>query len=302
LAIITLKMKIALFARDFETVWSDRLCLIIRTLLDKGASLCFYKPFYERIKSLHGFPFPNFETYIDFRDLPEDTDIFLCFGGDGTFLESLTHIREKSIPIAGINFGRLGFLTSADLNSGVAWIDDLLAGKYTIEKRTILKVVSDTLPEDFFPYAVNEVSVQRKDSTMIAVDLAVDGIELPTYWSDGLVVATPTGSTAYSLSIGGPIVLPVSKVWIIAPIAPHNLNVRPLVVPDGSVLDLSVHSRGNAVLCLDNRDFPVLSGDSFKIIKAGFDLNYISMQKSSFINALKDKLRWGEDKRNSQIL
>jgi len=303
LAIIILKMKIALFARDFEAAWCSQLCLIIRTLVDKGVLLCYYKPFYDKIKSLHDFNFPDSQTYTDYTDIPRDTDVFLCFGGDGTFLESLTHIREKSIPIAGVNFGRLGFLTSADLNSGLEWIDDLLTGNYKIEKRTLLKIEADALPPDFFSYSANEVSIQRKDPTMISVTLSIDGVELPTYWSDGLVVATPTGSTAYSLSIGGPIVVPVSKVWIVAPIAPHNLNVRPMVVPDDAVLEMNVSARsGEALLCLDNREVVIKSGESIRITKAEFNLNYISLQKSSFINALKDKLRWGEDKRNSQAL
>lgn len=296
-------MKIALFARDFETAWCSRLCQIIKALIDKGVTLCYYKPFYDRLAAVPDYKFPESATYNNYNDLPADTDIFLCFGGDGTFLESITHIREKSIPIAGVNFGRLGFLTSADLNSADKWIDDLIEGKYSIEKRTMLRIESSCLPEEIFPYSVNEVSLQKCDSTMISVNLTVDGIEMPAYWSDGLVVATPTGSTAYSLSIGGPIVLPVSEVWIVAPIAPHNLNVRPLVVPDGVTLEMFVTARvGKAILCLDSREVMIPSGSSVKITKAPFTLNYISLQEESFINALKDKLRWGEDKRNSNIL
>lgn len=296
-------MKIALFARDFERAWCSGLCQIIRALIDKGVTLCYYKPFYERLTAIPGYTFPESATYNDYNDLPADTDIFLCFGGDGTFLESITHIREKSIPIAGVNFGRLGFLTSADLNSADKWIDDLIEGNYRIEKRTMLRIESSCLPEGLFPYSANEVSLQKCDSTMISVNLKIDGIEMPAYWSDGLVVATPTGSTAYSLSIGGPIVLPVSEVWIVAPIAPHNLNVRPMVVPDGVTLEMFVTARvGKAILCLDSREVMIPSGSSVKITKAPFTLNYISLQEESFINALKDKLRWGEDKRNNQTI
>ena len=296
-------MKIALFARDFDINWSARVLLIIKTLIDEGVQLCFYEPFYHKVHHLPGLV--NFEhsTFNSYSDLPQDTDLFLCLGGDGTFLESLTFIRDKSLPIAGVNFGRLGFLTSADINSPNGWISDLIQGKYSVEKRTILQIENDRLPSDFFPYAVNEVSIQKIDSKMISVVLRIDGIELPAYWSDGLVVATPTGSTAYSLSIGGPIVMPFSKVWTVAPIAPHNLNVRPMIVPDDVSLEMSANSRsGKVILCLDSREFILPSGSPVKIKKADFPLKYISLQEGSFINALKDKLRWGEDKRNIQSL
>ncbi len=152
-----------------------------------------------------------------------------------------------------------------------------------IEKRSILKIASDKLPDNFFKYAINEVSVQRNDPSMLAVKVKINESELPTYWSDGLVLPVRQAKTAYSLSIGGPIVLPASKVLIIAPIAPHNLNVRPLVVPDDSVIELTVSSRGKeALLSLDNRSISVCSGDSFIITKAEFELNYISLPSSSF--------------------
>ncbi|MFA6334359.1 MAG: NAD(+)/NADH kinase [Bacteroidales bacterium] len=293
-------MKIAIFARDIDLVWRDRLCFIIRTLVEKDVELCYYKPFYDKVKDEYRLNIPYGKRFANNSELPPDTDFFLCFGGDGTFLESLTLIKDRNIPIAGINFGRLGFLSTADLEPSFSWIDDLLSGNFKIEKRTILKIESPKLPADFFPYAINEVTVQRKDPSMLSVIVKVNGSVLPTYWSDGLVLASPTGSTAYSLSIGGPIVLPTSKILIIAPIAPHNLNVRPLVVPDDTEIEITVSSRWKeAILSLDNRSVVISSGDSFKISKAEFELNYISLPSSSFIGALKEKLRWGADKRNS---
>jgi len=293
-------MKIAIFARDIDLNWRDRLCFIIKTLVEKDIELYYYKPFYDKVKDEYRLNIPYGKRFSNNMELPPDTDFFLCFGGDGTFLESLTLIKDRGIPIAGINFGRLGFLTTADLEPSFSWIDDLLSGNFKIEKRGILKIESSKLPDDFFPYAINEVTVQRKDPSMLAVNVKINGSELPTYWSDGLVLASPTGSTAYALSIGGPIVLPKSKVLIIAPIAPHNLNVRPLVVPDDSEIEITVSSRWKeAILSLDNRSITIASGDTFKISKAEFELNYISLPSSSFIGALKGKLRWGEDKRNS---
>ncbi len=293
-------MKIAIFARDIDLAWRDRLCFIIKTLVEKDVELCYYKPFYDKVKDDYRLNIPYGTRFSCNSELPADTDFFLCFGGDGTFLESLTLVKDRGIPVAGINFGRLGFLTTADLDPSLSWIDDLLSGNFKIEKRTVIKVESSNLPEDIFPYAINEVTVQRKEPSMLAVNVKVNGKTLPTYWSDGLVLATPTGSTAYSLSVGGPIALPASRILILAPIAPHNLNVRPLVVPDDTEIEISVSSRWKeAFLSLDNRSVLISSGESFRISKAEFELNYISLPSSSFIGALKDKLKWGQDKRNS---
>jgi NAD+ kinase len=291
-------MKIALFAREIEDVWRERLCLIIKTLLGKGVKLCYYKSFYDRARIQYNLGIPSAATYTGYSDLPEDTGLLVCFGGDGTFLESLTHVREREIPIAGINFGRLGFLTGADMND-LSWIDTLVNGDYLVEKRSLLKISSPCLPEEFFKYALNEVTVQRKDPSMLEVRVKIDGKQLPANWSDGLVIATPTGSTAYSLSIGGPIILPGAKVLIVAPIAPHNLNVRPLVIPESANIEITVSSRWKeAILSTDNRFISISSGDSFTVTKAEFGLNYVLLNSGGFFEALKEKLRWGEDRRN----
>ncbi len=293
-------MKIAIFAREIDAAWRDRLCYIFKALEGKGIELCYYKAFYEKVRDEYLLKVPDGNTFSNHMELPEETDIFLCFGGDGTFLESLTFIRDRAIPVAGVNFGRLGFLTSTNLEPSFSWIDDLLTGNFKIEKRTIIKIDSSVLPEDFYPYAINEMSVQRKGPSMLSVNVNINNHELPAYWGDGLLVASPTGSTAYSLSAGGPIVMPASKILIIAPIAPHNLNVRPMVVPEDSIIDITVWSRLTEVtLSMDNRSLTISSGDSFRISKAEYELNYISFPSSSFIGALKDKLRWGEDRRNN---
>lgn len=293
-------MRIALFARDIEYKWRDRLCFIINSLKDRGVVPVYYKDLYYKMVEKYRLNIPQGELFESVSDMPEGTDLLLCLGGDGTFLESLTLIRDSNIPVAGVNFGRLGFLTSADSTPGTDWIDSIVAGNYTIEKRCVLEVITPAKFNGVYPFALNEISVQRLDPSMLSVHVKIDGVSLPTYWSDGLVVATSTGSTAYSLSIGGPIVLPTAKVLIMAPIAPHNLNIRPLVIPEDSEVSISVTSRrSGATLCIDNRSLSLENGEEIIIKKANFELNYVSLKDSVFFEALRTKLLWGEDKRNN---
>ena len=240
------------------------------------------------------------ETYFTSQDEPlqEDTDMLLSVGGDGTFLSAAIKAAADSVPVAGVNMGRMGFLSENRVED-VA--EALLAGKYSIEERAMLKAQVRTGNEaiDGCPYALNEMTVRRSGAAMIGVDVCVDGVMLPTYWCDGLVISTPSGSTAYSLSVGGPIVLPQSKVFLISPIAPHNLNVRPLVVPDTSTISLKVHSRdGHFEFSADNRTSEVAEDTSVEISMAQFSLRRVRLHKSSFIQALVEKLYWGEDVRN----
>ncbi len=228
----------------------------------------------------------------------EDDDMLLCIGGDGTFLSSSVLAVKSGIPVMGINLGRLGFL-SENRASEVA--SAILSGDYSIESRVMLEAVVNTgNPEvDSWPYALNEFTVHRSGAAMLGVEVSVDGVVLPTYWSDGLIVSTSSGSTAYSLSAGGPIVLPESKVLIITPIAPHNLNVRPLVVPDSSVITLKMHSRDeNVTFTADNRTAVIPAGTEIVVRVAQFSLNRVRLNKSNFIDALTEKLFWGEDMRN----
>ena len=228
----------------------------------------------------------------------DDAQMLLSVGGDGTFLSSAVIAAERGLPVVGVNLGRLGFL-SENRPEDVAHA--LLAGDYTIENRTMLKACVKTGDEqiDSWPYALNEISVRRKGAAMLCVDVVIDGIHLPTYWADGLVISTSSGSTAYSLSVGGPIVLPESKVLIVAPIAPHNLNMRPLVVPDSSVISLRMQSRdGGFEFSADNRTCVVGMDVPVDISVAQFSLKRVRLNSSNFINALTDKLYWGEDVRN----
>lgn len=227
-----------------------------------------------------------------------DTDMLLSVGGDGTFLYSSKLVIDSGIPILGVNIGRVGFL-SENRPEDVA--EALISGEYSIENRAILKaVVTPTVQsDDMWDYALNEITVHRTGAAMLGVDVDLDGVKLPTYWADGLVVSTSSGSTAYSLSVGGPIVLPESKVLIISPIAPHNLNIRPLIVPDSSVLTLKMHSRdGRFALTADNRTVEVSEDVEIQVAVAQFSLRRVRLNRSNFIEALTEKLFWGEDVRN----
>ncbi|MFA5712732.1 MAG: NAD(+)/NADH kinase [Bacteroidales bacterium] len=292
-------MKIAIFARDIYQEWVERLLSILNLLYEREADLLFYTNLHQKLSLYRGKELPAAALFSSGSDLPQGVDLFLAFGGDGTFLESLTIIGDRKIAVAGVNFGRLGFLAGLGNEPDHLWVDKLLAGQFNIERRGLLSLSFDSLPPSFFSYALNEISIHRSDPYMISLFVKIDGRELPPYRSDGLVLSTPTGSTAYSLSIGGPIVAPGVKALILSPISPHNLNMRPLVISDSSEVEIFVESRVNkAVLSVDNRSLLISDNQLLKIKKAPFELNYLSLTKEGFIGALREKLMWGEDRRN----
>ena len=233
-------------------------------------------------------------------DILPGTEMILSVGGDGTFLSAATVAGGSGIPVLGVNFGRLGFLSE---NRPEDICRAISSGGSTVERRTLLHAglspVSGCEQITSWPYALNEFTVHRSGAATLGVTVKVDGNSLPVYWSDGLLVATSSGSTAYSLSVGGPIVLPESKVLIIAPIAPHNLNVRPLIVPDSTLVEIGFVARDSCVLfTADNRNAEIGADTVIRISRAGFSLNRIKLDSSDFINALTGKLFWGEDIRN----
>jgi len=237
------------------------------------------------------------------EDIDEDTDFLLSVGGDGTFLSSAVLAGNSGLPVLGVNLGRLGFLSEnrPDVVAGA-----LSEGKFTIEERTLLNAALSEATGcssiDGWPYALNEITVHRAGAAMLGVDVSINGSALPTYWADGLLVATSSGSTAYSLSVGGPIVMPDSEVLILAPIAPHNLNVRPLIVPAASQIEIGMRSRDRKILLtMDNRTVEADAGIRLSVSRAGFTLKKVCLDSSGFIEALVSKLFWGEDIRNSAI-
>ncbi|MBS7316738.1 MAG: NAD(+)/NADH kinase [Candidatus Cryptobacteroides sp.] len=236
-------------------------------------------------------------------DIQPGTDLVLSIGGDGTFILAAQLVADVGLPILGVNLGRLGFLSENSLDSVVP---ALLSGDFTVEYRTMLNATlkgrNARRDIGLLPYAVNEVSLHRKGTAVLGINVTVDGDTLPTYWADGLLVATSSGSTAYSLSVGGPICMPDAKVLIITPIAPHNLNVRPLVVPESAKISISIQCRDDkAILTMDNQTVEIDPAWTINVSVAQFSLKRIRLAKSEFVKALTSKLFWGEDIRNTEI-
>ncbi len=253
------------------------------------------------MRLVEGFRNAGCEVYRvhDDERMSDYTDMLVAVGGDGTFLSAAVLAGPYGVPVFGVNFGRLGFLSESKPETAV---EDIMSGNYSIEERTMLGVAAEDSSgclSGFFPYALNEMTVHRSGPAMLGVDVTIDGSPLPAYWADGLLVATSSGSTAYSLSVGGPIVLPESRVLIISPIAPHNLNVRPLIVPDTAEVRISLRSRDEKVLfTADNRSMEIDPDVKLVLSMARFSLKRVRLNGSNFINALTSKLFWGEDIRN----
>ena len=234
-------------------------------------------------------------------DVRPETDLVLSMGGDGTFLSAAHVVADIGLPILGVNFGRIGFLCE---NRPEAVGKALMEGDFRIEYRTVLNATLKG-PEarrtiGMLPYSVNEVALHRSGSSVLGIHVSIDGEPLPTYWADGLLVATSSGSTAYSLSVGGPICMPDTKVLVLAPIAPHNLNVRPIVLPETAKVDISFESRdGRATMSNDNRVVEIQPDWSIHVEMAQFSLKRIRLAESGFVKALTSRLFWGEDMRNN---
>jgi NAD+ kinase len=239
------------------------------------------------------------EAFENFTDVKSETEVVLSIGGDGTILDSLVMVKDSGIPIFGINFGRLGFLASLGKEKLHAAIDAVESGQYFIDKRSLLQLECNK-PLFTDSFALNDMTIQRRDqSSMITVNVYLNGEMLNTYWADGLIVSTPTGSTGYSLSCGGPILYPNSGNFVLTPVAPHNLNVRPMVVNDDVVLSFEVSGRGDSFLCtLDARFRSIDSSYQLAIRKASFSAHIVRLTDQTFITALKTKLNWGMDERS----
>jgi NAD+ kinase len=227
-------------------------------------------------------------------------DVFLTIGGDGTLLDMVTLIRDTGIPVIGINFGRLGFLASVNKADIAAAIYAVVNRQFTIDSRDLLNIESE---QNMFPegnFALNDITIhKRDDAAMITIHAYLNGEILNSYWGDGIIISTPTGSTAYSLSCGGPIIFPQSNSICITPISPHNLNVRPVIMPDNSILTFDVEVRSaNYLVSCDSRTAVIEQSMAFKIYKAGFQLNLIRLNNESYLTTLRNKLLWGLDVRN----
>ncbi len=292
-------MKIACFGRPFDPAFLDNFRLLIKILEEKVSSFQVYEHLYNHIKEHVHFEKPV--KVLPSGSQPEkDTSCVISVGGDGTLLDTITLVRDSGIPVLGINTGRLGFLSAISTDEISFAARALISGDYTIDVRSMIQLAQ---PAELFGninYALNELTVLKRDtSTMISISAYVDDLFLNTYWADGLIIATPTGSTGYSLSCGGPIISPESKNLIITPIATHNLTVRPIVIPDSSQVKLRITGKKQDYLVLlDSRSRPLNTTTELIVNKSPFSMNLICIGQKDFYKTIRNKLAWGLDKRN----
>ena len=292
-------MTIAIFGSPYPEHFSKYIQHLIKKLETEYINLIVEEEFSIFLENNIRFN-KRISTFNSYETLKNKADFLLSIGGDGTLLKAVTYVRESEIPIMGINTGRLGFISSISADQIDDAITDILKGNYKINERTLLDLTSDKNLFKEKNFALNEVAVSKKDtSSMIRIDAYVDDEFLNTYWADGLVVSTPTGSTGYSLSCGGPIIMPGTNNIIITPNAPHNLNVRPIVIDDNSVVKLKVEDRDQlALVSLDSRSRAFDSETELIIKKADFKVKLVQPQNNSLIKTIRHKLMWGLDKRS----
>lgn len=293
-------MKVALYSRVFKLDDLPVLQTLIRSLEEQQIDFYLFADMAQTLNE-HGIQTGDRVPFSDHEELLScHVDAFFCLGGDGTFLNALTLVRDSGIPLIGINLGRLGFLAGLEESQIQSAVADFVAGRYDIEERALLQLESSTGLFGDCPYALNDFTILKRDtSSMITVDAYMNGDFMNTYWADGLIVATPTGSTGYSLSCGGPIVFPGSGNFVISPVAPHNLGVRPIVIPDKSVLSFEVTGRTDSFLCtLDSRFATITMDHQLAVRRAPFSLRLIQFHGYSFLSTMREKLAWGRDLRN----
>lgn len=292
-------MKIALYGKAFGRDYDDLMRDVLRVLQESGVDVIVYEPFLENIK--HCFiQSLQCDSFRKSDDIKEKADMLFSFGGDGTILDSLPLIRDSKIPVLGINTGNLGFLSSVSPKETVDAVRNILAGNYEIEERTLVKIKDENDIFEGVNYALNEISICRKNNgSLIIVNVYIDDMLLNTYWADGLILATPTGSTAYSMSVGGPIMTPNADSFLITPIAAHNLSVRPVVIPDKSKVRIKVEGRCDSfALGLDSRIALVDKSMEIEVEKSDFCFNMVKMPNKNFFETIRKKLLWGNDLRN----
>lgn len=289
--------RIALYGKNFTEDFNPNIRALFDIFRRREAEIFIFSDFASFLENNAGINLSDCRILHDRYSLPGDTDFLFSFGGDGTFLETLGMVKGTGIPVIGINTGRLGFLANISRDEICYSVEDLFSGNYTLEERSLIRLVNSTGEEP--QIALNEITVHKYGAGMISVNTELDGEYLNTYWADGLIISTPTGSTAYSMSVGGPIVLPESRNFIISPVAPHNLSVRPIIVPDSKTISLKVKSRADRFLVsVDSTTHEVYNDVVLRIDKAPFYLKLVKFSSNSFYNTLRNKLMWGADKRN----
>lgn len=292
-------MKVAIYGQNYQNENNQKAFEVLLNSLKQHKTQVYIEA---NFLSIQNAKFLNDSFIKIFDKLDESFDLLISIGGDGTILRAITYVRDLDISIVGINTGRLGFLATIQTNEIGNAISDIFKGNYKVSKRSLLSVETD--PENHLitetNFALNEITISRKNTTsMITVETHLDDEYLTSYWADGLILSTPTGSTGYSLSCGGPVISPSAQSLVLTPIAPHNLNARPLVIPDQTNVKLRVNGREDQfLLSLDSRIITLPNTATVKIKKALFQIKMVELLDESFINTLRKKMLWGEDRRN----
>jgi NAD+ kinase len=292
-------MKAAIYSRIMEEGQQQDVQLFFDELAKQKIEPVIFRHFFEQIRSVINLP-PGTQTFALSEDLNEEIEFIISLGGDGTLLDTVTLVKDKDISIMGINFGRLGFLASIGRDEVRTAVKAIAQRTYVTDKRTMIHLDANLPLFGNVPYGLNEFSLHKRDvAPMIKIHTYLNGEFLNTYWADGLIVATPTGSTGYSLSCNGPVVFPESGSFVITPVAPHNLNVRPIIVPDDNVISFEIESRSDQIICaLDSRREIVSKNVQLAVKKERFDLSLVRLSENNFLQTLRNKLTWGLDKRN----
>ncbi len=293
-------MRVAIYSRVIDLDYLNEIQDLFRELELHHIEPVIYQPFLEQIASSIGLATHRLRIFRESEDLDESIDCIISLGGDGTLLDTVTLVRHKKIPILGINFGRLGFLASIGREELKLAVASLVDRSYVIDSRSLIHLDADKHLFGDTPYALNEFAIHKTDiSPMIKIHTYLNGEFLNTYWADGLIVSTPTGSTGYSLSCGGPIVFPESGSFVITPVAPHNLNVRPIIVPDDNIISFEVEGRAESFICaLDSRRELVAKDIQLAVKREKFDVSILRLNENNFLSTLRKKLSWGLDTRN----
>lgn len=292
-------MQVAVFGRNFPSHARENIATMFSKFNMLNVDVWVFEPMMEFLQKKAGLRPKVAGLFTGHEDLPEGLDFLFSVGGDGTFLETVNLVRDSGIPVLGVNLGRLGFLSYISQENMEESLESVFSGNYDIEERMLLEVEVPGVDLDDMTVALNEVRIYKASGSLITIHVKINQEFLSAYWADGLLLSTPTGSTAYNLSVGGPIVVPESHSFVLSPIAPHNLTVRPLVLPDSAVLQLSVDTRDSQFqLAVDSRTIDLDVDAAVTIRKAPYSLKMIRIENISFYSTLRNKLMWGADRRN----
>lgn len=292
-------MRIAIYGRSYNSSSMNYVKEFFDIMSQMDAELIVYKDYLEFLQKKKIIS-ASFETFQSHEELEGKVNYLLSIGGDGTLLDTVTLVRSSGIPVLGINMGRLGFLAGINKQEMKVALESLMAGHYTLDQRKLIRLESESNIFGGVNYALNECTIHKKQSSaMIRIHTYLNGEFLNSYWADGLIIATPTGSTGYSLSCGGPIIFPQSGNFVITPISPHNLNVRPVIISDNSVITFEVEGRSSLFnVTLDSRTESIKMGTQLAVRKTQFELNLVRLSNENFLTTLRNKLMWGLDTRN----